>query len=190
MSAIDPTIADLLYPLSAFDPDDGTMLTSAMILEAEELPEPYRMLLAHDRDMTGTLETYFKQAMTLRVFNKKLDGDSLFRQVVLEGVDDGKPREFGAIRIDLSCFAGETRELVAQCRVPLGRVLREHGVAYVSNPSAYLRVDPDALLREALHSEHGPLFGRKNELKMPDGRAIAQIIEILPMLPDKFSTHA
>jgi chorismate-pyruvate lyase len=190
MSAINPHSADLLYPLSAFDPDDGSVLTSATILEAEELPQPYRMLLAHDRDMTGTLEAYFNQPMTLRVYGKKLEGDSLFRQVVLEGVEDGKPSEFGAIRIDLSCFDVETRELVAACKVPLGRVLREHDVAYVSNPSAYLSVTPDELLSKALRVEHGPLYGRKNELKMPDGRAIAQIIEILPTLAEKDSTHA
>lgn len=182
MSTADSHAADLLYPLSAFDMDDGSVLTSATILEAEELPEPYRMLLAHDRDMTGTLETYFKQAMTLRVYGKRLEGDGLFRQVVLEGVDDGQPKEFGAIRIDLSCFDDETRGLVAACRVPLGRVLREHGVAYVSNPSAYLRVMPDALLCRALGVDSGPLYGRKNELTMPDSRAIAQIIEILPPL--------
>jgi chorismate-pyruvate lyase len=193
MSAIDPHAADLLYPLSAFDPDDGSVLSSATILEAEELPQPYRMLLAHDRDMTGTLETYFNQSMTLRVFGKKGDGDSLFRQVVLEGVEDGVPREFGAIRIDLSCFTGETRDIVSACKVPLGRVLREHGVPYVSNPSAYLCVTPDAVLGEALHADTGPLYGRKNELKMPDGRSIAKIIEILPKLAhhkDDISTHA
>ena len=184
MSAIDPHAADLLYPLSAFDPDDGSVLTSAKILEAEELPQPYQQLLAHDRDMTGTLEAYFKQPMTLRIYGKKLEGDSLFRQVVLEGIKDGQPREFGAIRIDLTCFDDETRQLIVECKVPLGRVLREHDVAYVSNPSAYLAVVPDALLSKALNAEHGPLYGRKNELTMPDGRAIAQIIEILPKLEE------
>lgn len=182
MSAMDPLAADLLYPLSAFDPEDGTVLTSATILEAEELPEPYRMLLAHDRDMTGTLEAHFKQPMTLRVFNKKQDGDSLFRQVVLEGQRDGRPYEFGAIRIDLSCFDELTRQVVAACEVPLGRVLREYDVPYVSNPSAFLRVSPDELLNKALMVDRGPLYGRKNALKLPDGRAIAQIIEILPPL--------
>ena len=182
MSTADPHAADLLYPLSAFDPDDGGVLTSASILEAEELPEPYRMLLAHDRDMTGTLEIYFKQRMTLRVYGKHQEGDNLFRQVVLEGVNDGKPKEFGAIRIDLTCFDGETRKLIEACVTPLGQVLREHDVAYISNPSAYLRVTPDDLLCKALQVDHGPLYGRKNELTTPDNRAIAQIIEILPPL--------
>lgn len=182
MSTADPQATDILYPLSSFVCDDSQGVTSASILEAEELPEPYRTLLAHDRDMTGTLETFFKQPMTLQVYVKRTEGDSLYRQVVLAGEQDGRPTEFGAIRIDLSAFDEETRALVASGLVPLGRVLREHDVAYVSNPSAYLRVTPDALLCKALNVTGGPLYGRKNELTTPDGRAIAQIIEILPPL--------
>ena len=189
MTMADSPTSDILYPLSCFDCDASKGVTRARILEAEELPEPYRTLLAHDRDMTGTLETYFKQPLTLRVHVKRVEGDSLYRQVSLMGMDDGRPAEFGAIRIDLSCFDGETRDLVAQCKVPLGRVLREHDVAYVSNPSAYLEVTPDELLSDALQVSQGPLYGRKNELKMPDGRAIAQIIEILPPL-DPIRTQA
>ncbi len=184
MSAADADTTDILYPLSSFTCDVSQGVTSASILEAEELPEPYRTLLAHDRDMTGTLATYHKQPMGLRVHVKRVEGDSLFRQVVLFGEHDNKPAEFGAIRIDLSAFAGETRELIASCKLPLGRILNDHGVAYVSNPSAFLRVDPDKLLCGALNVTGGPLYGRKNELTMPDGRAIAQIIEILPTLED------
>ncbi|MBX2850215.1 MAG: hypothetical protein KTR15_00550 [Phycisphaeraceae bacterium] len=186
----DSPTSDILYPLSCFDCDASKGVTRAKILEAEELAEPYRTLLAHDRDMTGTLETYFKQPMTLRVHVKKIEEDSLYRQVSLLCAEDSRPAEFGAIRIDLSCFDDETRGLVAACKVPLGRVLREHDVAYVSNPSAYLEVDPDELLCEALHVTQGPLYGRKNELTMPDGRAIAQIIEILPPLSDANRMHA
>lgn len=185
MSITDSPASDVLYPLSCFVCDASKGVTRARILEAEELPEPYRTLLAHDRDMTGTLETYFNQPMSLRVHVKKIEGDALYRQVTLFGAEDGRPAEFGAIRIDLSCFDGETRDLVAECQVPLGRVLREHDVAYVSNPSAYLEVDPDEMLCEALNVTHGPLYGRKNELTMPDGRAIAQIIEILPPLENQ-----
>lgn len=182
MSPTDSQAADILYPLCVFAPADSAAVTSAAILEAEELPEPYRTLLAHDRDMTGTLETFFKQPMGLKVYDKWVEGDSLFRQVVLYGEKDGRPAEFGAIRIDLSAFEPETRAVVASCKVPLGRVLREHDVAYVSNPSAYLRVTPDAMLSEVLGVAEGPLYGRKNVLTMPGGRAIAQIIEILPVL--------
>lgn len=190
MSMADSPTSDILYPLSCFDCEASKGVTRAKILEAQELAQPYRTLLAHDRDMTGTLETYFKQRMTLRVHVKKVEGDSLYRQVSLLCIDDGRPAEFGAIRIDLSCFDDETRELVAGCNVPLGRVLREHDVAYVSNPSAYLEVEPDDMLCDALQVTAGPLYGRKNELKMPDGRAIAQIIEILPPLEDSVTTHA
>ncbi|MCG8651886.1 MAG: hypothetical protein MI861_18750 [Pirellulales bacterium] len=184
MNTADPHAADFLYPLSAFEHADGEAATRASVLEAEELPQPYRALLAHDRDMTGTLEAYFDQPVALRVHVKQIDGDELFRQVVLEGETDHQPKEFGAIRIDLSCFDEDTRAVVASCAVPLGRVLREHQVAYVSSPSAYLRVMPDATIRQALGGVDGPLFGRKNELTTPEGRVLAQIIEILPPLPE------
>lgn len=182
MNMTDPQTDDILYPLSAFTCDESQGVNRASILEAEELPEPYRTLLAHDRDMTGTLETFFKQPMALRVHVRNTDGDALFRQVTLYGAEDGQPKEFGAIRIDLSCFDEETRGLIESCKVPLGRILREHGVAYVSNPSAFLEVCPDELLCSALNVTKGPLYGRKNELTTPDGRALAQIIEILPPL--------
>ncbi|MEO0477498.1 MAG: hypothetical protein AAF085_16260, partial [Planctomycetota bacterium] len=82
----DSPTSDILYPLSCFDCDASKGVTRARILEAEELPEPCRTLLAHDRDMTGTLETYFKQPMTLRVHVKRVEGDSLYRQVSLVGM--------------------------------------------------------------------------------------------------------
>lgn len=182
MTMADSPTSDILYPLSCFECDDSKGVTRARILEAEELVEPYRTLLAHDRDMTGTLETYFKQPMGLKVHVKRIKDDALYRQVTLFGIDDRQPKEFGAIRIDLNCFTDKTRQLVAEGQVPLGRVLREHKIAYVSNPSAYLEVTPDQLLSETLNVTEGPLYGRKNELTMPDGRAIAQIIEILPPL--------
>lgn len=184
MSNAEPQATDILYPLSAFAPVNSEEMTSARFLEADELPDPYRTLLAHDRDMTGTLETFFRQPMDLKVYHKKLDGDALYRCVTLLGAEDKSPAEFGAIRIDLSCFDDQARALVEAGKVPLGRVLREHGVAYVSNPSAYLCVSPDAMLCEALHVSQGPLYGRKNELTTPGNRAIAQIIEILPTLED------
>ena len=118
MSAIDPHAADLLYPLSAFDPDDGSVLTSATILE--ELPQPYQMLLAHDRDMTGTLEAYFSQDMTLRVFGKKLEGDSLFRQVVLEGVEDSARVEAQQIHSALQRMEDGSYGDCMTCGEPIG----------------------------------------------------------------------
>lgn len=189
MNAADPTTRDMLYPLSAFEPIRGRFVARAAFLEAEELPVPYRALLAHDRDMTGTLEAYFGQPMDLRVHVRRIEGDALFRQVTLVCADDGQLAEFGAIRIDLSCFDGEARALVADGRVPLGRILREHHVAYVSNPSAYLEVTPGPALSEALRVSGGPLYGRKNELTTPAGQSIAQIIEILPRLSADEPTH-
>ncbi len=197
-------MSQVLYPLLAAPEsvcEEGGGTCEADVVMARDLPQPYRMLLDHDRDMTGTLEAFFDQEITLRVCAKQLVDDALWRQVVLVGKHDGRAAEFGAIRITLSCFEGKTREMIEQCKIPLGRILREQAIDYVSNPSAFLRVVPDEAMRDCLgiggrnddipgkrakgkvgEVGGGVLYGRRNTLTMSDGRIMAQIIEILPVI--------
>ena len=180
------TETDLLFPLSTFEGVRGQRATSATAIAAEAVPAPYHELLVHERDMTGTLEAYFDQPMVLRVLQKRTDGEILFRQVLLQGQRDGRTAEFGAIRIDLSCFTGEARQRVEESRQPLGGILREFEIGYTSRPSAYLRVEADAFVREALGAGSATvLFGRRNTLTAAGGRTMARIIEVLPPLAPK-----
>jgi len=180
------TEADLLFPLSTFEGVRGQRATSAEAIPAEAVPEPYHGLLVHDRDMTGTLEAHFGQPMVLRVLQKRIEDDLLFRQVLLQGQRDGRTAEFGAIRIDLACFDGEARQRVEASHQPLGGILRVFDLPYTSKPSAYLNVDADAFVREALGAgSTTALYGRRNTLTAPDGRVMARIIEVLPPLAPK-----
>ncbi len=177
------TSTDLLFPLSTFEGVQGQGQTSATVVSAGDTPQPYRKLLVHERDMTGTLETHFGETMVLHVLKKRVEGEVMFRQVLLRGERTGRTAEFGAIRIDLSCFSDEGRALIEACRQPLGAILRDLRMLYTSKPSAYLEVDADRFVREALGAgQSTKLFGRKNTLSMSDGRAMAQIIEVLPPL--------
>ncbi len=177
---------DLLFPLSTFEGVRGQRGTSATAIPPQEVPEPYHELLVHERDMTGTLEAYFDQPMVLRVLQKRIEGDLLFRQVLLQGERDGRTAEFGAIRIDLACFTGEARQRVEDSHQPLGGILREFEIDYTSKPSAYLSVEADAFVREALGAgSTTALFGRRNTLTAADGRTMARIIEVLPPLAPK-----
>jgi len=180
------TETDLLFPLSTFEGVRGQRATAAEAIPPEAAPEPYHGLLVHERDMTGTLEDFFGQPMVLRVLQKRIEGDLLFRQVLLQGQHDGRTAEFGAIRIDLACFDGEARQRVEASQQPLGGILRAFGLPYISKPSAYLKVDADVFVREALGAGiDTPLFGRRNTLTTPDGRTMARIIEVLPPLPPR-----
>ena len=58
---------DLLYPLNEFYAEAGLALPSATRINGREMPEPYRRLLVHDRDMTPTMEAAYDRKMNLRV---------------------------------------------------------------------------------------------------------------------------
>ena len=64
-------------------------------VDGDAMPEPYRGLLVHQRDMTTTLESFCGERLHLRVLQKRRQGDLLTRQVVLETDKAGRPLEFG-----------------------------------------------------------------------------------------------
>ena len=90
-----------MNPLEPFYRAIGAAAPSFALLEGSHVPEPYRRLLVHERDMTSTLEAFIGQPLSLKVLETRNDGTCLAREVVLMGDRDGIPAEFGAIRIFL-----------------------------------------------------------------------------------------
>lgn len=171
----------LLYPLDEFYRRAGLVVPYACEVPGAEVPEPYRTLLVHDRDMTPTLEAYHAERIHLRTIGRREDGESLSRLVVLTTNGSGRPVEFGAIVIHLEQFPAAAREVILGCRVPLGTVLAEFGIEHYSRPSAFLRVNSDPLINGSLDTTGSDaLYGRCNVLRKPDGQALADVIEILP----------
>ncbi len=170
---------DYLMPLHFFL---GAMFPlEVAFVPGEEMPEPERHLLVHGSDMTSRLEAFHGSTVGLRVHAKKQSENYLMRAVVLERKDTGEPVEFGAIGIRLDAFSGEAREDVVAGEIPLGAILKRHGVAYTSNPRAYFRIRIDDRLSGILHAESGGMhYGRCNELRDGDGLVFADIVEILP----------
>jgi chorismate-pyruvate lyase len=179
--------ADLLYPLSECYAQRGLELPAVSRLQEREIPQPYRSLLVHDRDMTPTLEAAFCQEIHLRVMQRWISGNILTRQVLLILDQDGIPVEFGAIRIHLDSFSQPARGEILQGRRPLGAILHHHRVEHHSRPLAFIRVEADALIGEALKSPvtGTTLYGRLNALRSLQQRKIAEIIELLPAMQDR-----
>ena len=176
--------ANFLYPLSEFfacpPPQDVVRLEG----QGKPMPEPYRSLLVHERDMTSTLERFHEETLVLRPVVRKREGDNLFRQVVLIGERTGTPWEFGAIRIDLGAFGAAARGEILAARRPLGSILARHEVAYESRPRHYFQVPSDQCMGQLLDfSGSCPLYGRQNVLSSPTGRPLAEVVEILPPIP-------
>jgi chorismate-pyruvate lyase len=175
------TSLDLLYPLNEFYEQAGLSIPSATRMNGREMPEPYRHLLVHDRDMTPTLEAAYDRKMNLRVLKYALDDEVFSRQIVLVPEGGDSPVVFGAIKIYLDEFPTAARDLVLERRLPLGTILESQGMKHFSRPDAFFEIDADALIcRELGITGPAKLYGRRNVLGNGTGRKLAQVLEILP----------
>ena len=173
-----PSIA---HPLDEFYARSGLALPPLEQIEGEAVPEPYKTLLVHDRDMTSTLEGFHGAGVHLRLLSRAETNQDYFREVLLLLDGTEKPVEFGAIQIHLARFPDRTRlEILQEC-YPLGHVLKEHNIPFLSCPQAFLRIASDKLINGLLHLQGAHvLYGRRNTLLNPAGESLAEIVEILP----------
>jgi len=172
---------DLLYPLNEFYAQAGVALPLVRQINGREMPEPYRHLLVHDRDMTPTMEAAYDRKMNLRVLKYELSDEIFSRQIVLIPEGGASPVVFGAIKIYLDEFPTEARELVLERKLPLGTILELQSIKHFSRPDGFFEVESDASIEGALEIA-GPvrLYGRRNILGNATGRKLAQVLEILP----------
>jgi len=171
----------LIYPLDEFYENSGLPLPSVVSIDGSEMPEPYRSLLVHERDMTPTLEGAYGRDIHLRVLQRSLSGSVLSREVVLTADGGTQPVAFGVIKINLEHFPERARELVLAEQDPLGAILRGQAVEHASHPDTYLRVQADTLIRKALGlGDPCVLYGRRNVITDVAKRTLAHVVEILP----------
>lgn len=173
--------SELPAPLDVVYERAGIPVPGVSRVAAEAIPEPYRSLLVHERDMTLTLEAHHDSRVALRTLSAFQEDHWYFRKVLLMDESSGRPVEMGVIEIDLDAFPGTVRESILANGVPLGRVLREGGVDYLSRPTAFLAVEPNPELL-GLFWMRAPqtLYGRQTELTL-DGEKIGDVVEILPL---------
>src|SRR6516164_2628006 len=73
----------MVYPLDEFYAQARIPLPAVERLSAEQLPEPYRALLAHANDMTPTLEKFHGATIHLEILRREQRDGYYFREVVL-----------------------------------------------------------------------------------------------------------
>jgi chorismate-pyruvate lyase len=172
------------HPLDEFYANAGLTLPRIEVIPGAAMPQPYRDLLVHEGDMTPTLEKFHGMTLHVEALRREQRGDSYFREVVLV-TDDYKRRvEFGAIKIFLALFPRQARNDILAERLPLGTILARHQIPHTSRPRAFLRVESDDLVNQALglQGQH-TLYGRRNTLSNEQGHPLAEIVEILPPAP-------
>ncbi|HAV62723.1 MAG TPA: hypothetical protein DCY13_10190 [Verrucomicrobiales bacterium] len=178
---VTPTVLPWAYPLDEFYAQAGLTLPTIDQIRGDEMSEPYRSLLVHQKDMTPTLEAFHQDKIHIRALSRNQRNGFYFREVVLELDRDETPVEFGAIKIMLDLLPPGARQLILAEREPLGHILADCGVLHSSRPKAYLRIQSDDFINQALKLEGThTLYGRRNTLFDPENRPLAEIVEILP----------
>lgn len=170
-----------VQPLAECYAREGLSLPRIEVIPAEAVPEPFHTLLVHDRDMTPTLEAYYHSDIHIEVWSRTRRDSFYSREVVLRLDRDQRPVEFGANRIDLSLFEPAVRRLILDDYLPLGHILKMLEVPHWGRPTAFLRVESDPLINRAFGlRDRRVLYGRRNTIRDPQGRALSDVVEILP----------
>ena len=171
-----------LHPLDLAYARAGLEPPVARPIGPDGIPQPYRSLLVHQRDMTLTLEAHFGGRVVLRPLSTFTSGPWYYRRVLLAQEYSGRPVEMGAIRIRLAALPRKVQAEIRRNVVPLGRILRDGGVDFTSMPREFFEVVPNAEMMGVFWMrEAKTLFGRRTEVLL-DGKAIGDIVEVLPLV--------
>src|SRR5947209_10219758 len=68
---------------------------------AERVPSPYHELLVHEHHMTVTVERHHGDLVDVRILDRRHDGDSYARKILLALQGTGRVVQFGIMRIHL-----------------------------------------------------------------------------------------
>lgn len=170
--------------LERFYAKQGLQLPQIREIDGQAMPDPYRHLLVHSSDMTPTLETFYRQPMNLVVLSRERHDQSYLREVVLKSAQDGRPVEYGVIRISLNHLPAQAKGRVLQEERPLGNILQSEAIPHLSWPQAFFRVESDSHLCNVLYlARPVSLYGRRNVLLDGSRRLLAEVIEILAPEP-------
>jgi hypothetical protein len=153
------------------------------LLDPAALPEPYRTLLFHEHHMTVTVEDYYHSPVDVVVLDRRRDGDSYARKILLKLRSDGRIVQSGIVRIRLDYCSEPVRAAILEEKTPLGRILIKHDVLRRIEPTAYFRLQPGPYLRNWFgRPDPFSTYGRLGIIHC-DGQPAIDLLEVLAPIP-------
>lgn len=172
------TVTPELQTLCAlFPPAD--FLAAYEFVAGEDVPSPYRELLVHQHHMTVTVEAHHGDLVDVRVLDRRSDGASYARKILLALHKTGRVVQFGIARVKLQYCSPPVRAAIEEAKTPLGRILITHNVLRRVEPTAYLRVTPGRPMMTWFGLDRPePTYGRLAVIYC-DGQPAIEVLEIL-----------
>jgi chorismate-pyruvate lyase len=171
-----PTLPSLyaLFPLAPRE-----LLPEYEIVPADEVPIPYRELLVHEHHMTVTVEKHHQGAVDVRILARRHTGDYYARKILLALRGTGRVVQFGIMKINLRHTNQQVREEIIAGQTPLGRILIQHNVLRRIEPTAFLRVLPDAAMMKWFHLDKPVRTYGRLAIIHCDGQPAVELLEIV-----------
>jgi chorismate-pyruvate lyase len=146
---------------------------------AGDLPEQFKVLLAHDDHMTVTVEAWHNSLVKVHVLEERRDGEYYSRRIVLALQRDGKPVQFGIMRIKLAGLPQIVRMEIESQALPLGRIMIRHHLFREVEVLNIWRIAAGPELRRHLKLERGVVcFGRTARI-LVDKQPAVELLEIV-----------
>jgi chorismate-pyruvate lyase len=154
MGLVSTANSDLTGLYSIFG-DPLAQVPQARFVSAEEVPEPYRTLLAHDQHMTVTMEEFYNAPVNVVVLRSLREGKHYARKILLRNSRDGRVVQFGIMRFNFAWCSDEVRDKIIEGKIPLGRILIEHNVLRRISTHALMAIRPNAEIMKHFDMDPG-----------------------------------
>ncbi len=131
--------------------------------------------------MTSTLADFHGSPLRVEVLKVAHTADYYLREVFLRTTATDRVVEYGVLAVALPEFTPAQRAELTAGRTPLGAILHQFEIPFVSAPLGFFTV-PASLLPAIppLSATANQGCGRFNCLAKPSGEPLAWILEILP----------
>lgn len=174
----DRSHVDLETLIRLFD-DRPETLGSFEAVSADQMPEPYRGLLAHEHHMTVTVEAFHRCAVGVEVLASQTTATHYSRKILLRRQRDNQVVQFGVMRVDLRLLSPAVRREIEAQQTPLGHVLIRHGVLRSIHLASLWKVVPgEELLRHFAAAPGAVTYGR-TALIACDLKPAVELLEIV-----------
>jgi chorismate-pyruvate lyase len=146
---------------------------------AAELPDQFKALLAHDDHMTVTVEAWHNSLVKVQVLEENQHEDLYARRIILALQRDGKPVQYGIMRINLAGLPQIVRLEIESQALPLGRIMIRHHLMRQVELLNLWRIAAGPELRKHLKLERGAVcFGRSARI-LVDKHPAVELLEIV-----------
>jgi chorismate-pyruvate lyase len=149
------------------------------VISVDQMPQPYRDLLVHEHHMTVTVEAHHGSLVNVQVLERKRDGNSYARKILLAKQTDGRIVQFGLVLIWLDYCSPQVRDEILGEKTPLGRILINHNVLRRIEPTDYLRVTPGPEMMQWFGLTTPTLAYGRLALIHCDGKPAIELLEIV-----------